>query len=520
MAVLRPAFRADHKPSNVFTREDIDGDTVLGCDVVIVGSGAGGATTAAELAEGGLDVIVVEEGRYFSTRDFTADSTAMVRAMYRDGGATMAFGDPPVLYQEGSVVGGSTVINGGMSWRTPEKILDRWHREDGLDRIRAADMDFYFERVEKRIHVAHQDDGSIGRDNELLKVGADRMGWNVIPNLRNQVHCPGSNNCAFGCPTGAKQSALVSYVPRALHFGARIYSDCRVQHITRAGKRATGVECRVVRADKSLGPRVTVRAKLVVLAAGAMYSPHLLAASGFKSPSGQLGRQLSLHPNCKLIAIFDEDVRGYEGVHQAYQVREFQDEGFLFAAVNIPPGIIGMTTPYYGAALGELMADYNRMVVAGMLVEDTQTGRVRRGPGGKPIATYQLSDFDADKLKQGTALLSELLFAAGARRIMLPFSGVGDLHGPDDVRKIFANPVAKSSMEVVTVHLMGTARMGADRARAVCDSYGHVYDADRLVISDASVFPSPIGVNPMETIMALATRNAAFILDNQRRFVS
>ncbi len=520
MPVPRPAVRQEVVPSNVYNRDDISGDTVLDCDVVIVGSGAGGASMAAELAEGGVDVIVVEEGRYYSTRDFGADASAAVRALYRDGGATMALGTPPVLYQEGSAVGGSTVVNGGMSWRTPEKILERWHREDGLDRILPADMEFYFERVEKRLHVAHQDPESIGRDNELLRIGAERKGWKVIPNLRNQVHCAGSNNCAFGCPTGAKQSALVSYIPRALHFGARVYSDVHVDRITRTGKRATGVTGWVWRQDRTRGPRVTVRARMTVLSAGAIYSPTILAGSGFRSPSGRLGRDLSLHPNCKLIAIFDEEVRGWEGVHQAYQVREFQDEGFLFAAVNIPPSIIGMTTPYYGKAMGDLMMQYDKMVVAGMLVEDTQTGRLRRGPGGKPIATYSLSDFDADKLKRGTALLCELLFAAGAQRIMLPFSGVGDLYGPDDVRKIFANPVPKSSMEVVTVHLMGTARMGGDRSRAVVNNYGHVYDADRLMVADASIFPSPIGVNPMETIMALSTRSAAHLLDNQRRFLS
>jgi len=513
VALARPAPSA--RPAGLFTRDDVHGDLVLDADVVIVGSGAGGATMAAELAEGGLDVVVLEEGPFVTTSSFNADASGAVRRLYRDGGATLAIGNPPVLYQEGRAVGGSTVVNGGMSWRTPEKILDRWHREAGLDGIRAKEMEPYFERVERRIHVRYQDPETIGIDNALLKKGADAKGWKVIPNLRNQVHCAGSNNCAFGCPTGAKQSALVSYVPRALHFGARLYADVKVDRITRHGKRATGVVGRVV-GPNGKSHRITVRAKLVVSACGAIHSPALLTRSGFSSPSGQLGKNLSLHPNTKLVAIFDEPVRGWEGVHQAYQVREFQDEGFLFAAVNIPPGILAMTTRHWGEELGELMSQYDRMVVAGMLVEDTNTGRVVT-VGGRPQAFYQLSDFDADKLKRGVALLSELLFAAGAKKILLPFAGVPDLTGPDDVRKIFAADVPKKSIEVVTVHMMGTARMGSDRSRAVTDNVGMVYDADGLMVCDASLFPTPIGVNPMETIQALATRSAAYLLENPGR---
>src|SRR3954468_21866002 len=164
----------------------------------------------------------------------------MVRQLYRDGGASLAIGNPPVMYQEGRAVGGSTVINGGMSWRTPDKILHRSESELGLAGI-ARDLEPYFERVERRIHVAGMDTEAIGMDNQLLKRGADAMGWNVIGNLRNQAHCAGSNRCAFGCPTGAKQTALVSYIPRALHYGARVFADARVDHITRHGKRATGV---------------------------------------------------------------------------------------------------------------------------------------------------------------------------------------------------------------------------------------------------------------------------------------
>jgi choline dehydrogenase-like flavoprotein len=513
-AAARLAVLEGDPPPNVFTRKDHHGDSVLDADVVIVGSGAGGATMAAELAEAGFDVIVLEEGGYYQTRDFTADNSAMARQLYRDGGATAALGSPPILYQEGSAVGGSTVINGGMSWRTPDKILARWDRELGLTGI-ARDLEQYFARVERRIHVATMDRDVIGTDNLLLKQGADAKGWKVIDNLRNQVHCVGSNRCAFGCPTGAKQSALVSYIPRALHFGARVYADIRVDTITRHGKRATGV----VGTVKGTSHRVTVRARLVVASCGAIHTPALLARSGFRSPSGQLGHNLSMHPNVKVVAIFDQPITGWKGTHQAFQVREFQDQGLLFAAVNLPPSILAMSFSQRGAALGALMAQYDHMVTAGMLCEDTATGRVRT-IDGKPQAFYQLAGADAANLKRGVVLLSELLFAAGARRIMLPFHGADDLYGPDDARRLLDHDIPTKGWEVVTVHMMGTARMGTDRAGSVTSPFGMVHDADRLMVADASLFPTPIGVNPMETIMALATRGAGYVIDNAGSFLS
>jgi choline dehydrogenase-like flavoprotein len=501
------------RPDNVHGRADYRGDLHLACDVLVIGSGAGGGVVAAELAEAGLDVIILEEGGWHDTSEFTPEAGAMIRKLYRDGGASMTIGTPPVIFSEGRTVGGSTVINGGMSWRTPEKILDRWRREDDVDAIDPKAMDRYFARVEKFIHVAHQDPESRSRDNELLREGAEKKGWRVIPNTRNQVHCAGTNNCAFGCPTAAKRSVLVTYVPRALQFGARIYSDVRVDKVSFRGKRATGCVGRTINQNGSLGHKVTVHARATVVACGAIQTPGLLMRSGFTSPSGRLGTDLSLHPNTKVQAIFDEEVEGWKGVHQGYQVREFQDEGFLFAAVNIPPSLMAMTIPHFGQSLLDMMKDYHRLVNAGLLLEDSQYGRVRN-IGGRPVAFYELADFDAERLVRATAMLCELLFAAGARKIASPFEGCPDLYSADDVKKLYQHKIHKSNIELFTVHIMGTARMGGDPTRHVTDSYGKVHDAEGLYISDASLFPSPIGVNPMETIMALATRNAERLIES------
>lgn len=480
----------------------------LRCDVLVIGSGAGGAVIAAEMAEAGLDVIVVEEGRYFRTQDFTAEAGDMLRQLYRDGGASVTLGTPPIIFTEGRCVGGSTVINGGMTWRTPERILDRWRREHQNPDISADDLAPLFERVEHFISAAYQDPDSIGLDNAMLHDGAQAMGWEVIPNIRNQFHCAGTNNCAFGCPTGAKRSTLLTYLPRALHFGARLFSDLRVTHLTTRGRRITGAEARVVLPDRSSGGLVHIEANHTYVCCGAIHTPALLQRSGVQSLSRAIGKNLTLHPNSKVVALFDQDVFGWQGVHQAYQVREFRDEGFLMAAVNVPPGILAMALPSWGREMDRILGQYNRIISAGILVEDTVSGQVKAGPGGVPLTLYEVSDFDAEKLVRGTALLCELLFSMGAREIVLPFGDMPNLRSPDDVQRLYQRKIPKAHMELMTVHMMGTCAMGGDPTRHVCDPWGKVYNTEGLSVADASLFPGPVGVNPMETIMTLATRVA------------
>ena len=499
-------------PRGVITGAEVGGELSVYCDVVIVGSGAGGATMAVELAEAGVDVVVIEEGGYHPTETFTADSMRALRTLYRDGGGGMAVGRPSVLYAEGRCVGGSTVVNGGMSWRTPAQVLERWSAE-GVLAIGEREMEPYFARAESRHSVGLQDPETIGRDSELMRAGAVARGWAVVPNRRGQLHCAGTNNCSSGCPTGAKRSMLVTSVPRALALGARLYADCRVDRITRAGRTVTGVTGRFARPGGRPGPALTVQAKTVIVAAGAIQTPALLARSGLRS--GPLGRNLALHPNTTVVAFFEEDVTGWHGVHQAFQVREFMTEGLVLTAQNLPPPMLAGIVPAHGRELGELMADYNRIVTAGPLVTDTGTGRVRNIPGLGTQVFYRLTDADAARLVRGVELTGQALFAAGARRMLLPFDGAPEIRSPGELRNLLARPVPRASMQVYSIHLMGTARMSEDPRRGVTDSFGAVHGVRGLFVADASLFPGPIGINPMETIIALAMRNARRLLERR-----
>jgi len=496
------------------------GDLATEADVVVVGSGAGGACIASELAEGGLSVVMVEEGGYHGTDEFNADAGAMIRMLYRDCGATFMLGKPGIPYVEGCCVGGGTVINGGMCWRTPERFLQRWAWEAGVKDVDPRRLEPFFEKVEERVHIAPQDPGTTGRDDALFVKGSRALGHEPTPNRRNQFHCMGSNNCALGCPTGGKQSTLVSYVPRAERAGARVFSDLKVDRILVENGRAIGVEGEVRdRGTKRRMYTARIRAKLVVIACGAVQTPALLLRNRLANSSGQVGRNLMVHPNAKLLGIFDEEVRPWEGVHQAHQLHAYLDEGLNFAIAYVPPSIIALGSRVIGEDSLALMENFSRIVISGVLVEDTTRGRVRAGPGGVPIVTYFMNRQDARQTVRGTAILADLLFAAGAKRIVMPYHCLPELRGPDEIPRLWDREIPASEMEILTVHLMGTCMMGSDPRRSVVDSWGESHDVKGLFIADGSLFPTPIGVNPMETIMMLATREADWILNHRAEYL-
>jgi choline dehydrogenase-like flavoprotein len=469
---------------------------------------------AAELAEAGVAVVMVEEGSYHATETFGTDVVRAYGTLYRSGGAQTIVGKPPITFLEGRCVGGSTVVNGGMCWRTPDSVLERWSREDQIEAIRAEEMERYFEKVEQGLSISPQDPDSIGRDAQLLRQGAEALGWELDRSRRNQLHCGGCDNCFCGCPTGAKRSMLVTNVRHALNRGARLVPGCRVERITRRGARAIGVEGRYCGSDR----RLSVRAAVVVVACGSVQTPALLARSGFRSSSGLLGRNLTIHPSATLVAIFDEEVRGWEGAHQAYQVSEFLGDGMIVTAGSLPPALVAATLPAYGAALDELMRDYNRMVVAGCLVEDTGAGTVRTLPRAGPVAFYQLSERDSEQLVRGLARSAEVMFAAGASRVVLPIHGAGGPMDADGTSRFLREKLRRDAMQLFTVHAMGTARMSGDPSRGVVSSFGEHHDAERLFVADASVLPGPIGVNPMETIVALGARSAEWLIAHRERY--
>ncbi len=504
------------------TFADIQKNVEITCDVCVVGSGAGGAVVAKELQEAGLRVVLIEEGSHVTLADLPiADTARSAALLYRDGGTSAILGKPNIIFAEGRVVGGSTFMNGGMCWRTPHKILKQWQWERGLHNFSEEQMQAYFARVENIIQAKPMIAEAANRDGELLKLGAERLGYKVKENIRSQDHCVGANQCLVGCPTGAKQTTANTYVPAFLKAGGELFADCRVRRITSRGTTATGVEGYFVNPiTRKKTFRLRIKSHVVVASCGAIQTPSLIKRSGIRDAGGNLGKNLMVNPNTKVVGVFNEKVNAWKGVNQSHQITEFFDEGILIALNFIPPGIMSLALPTKIPNLLQVMKDeYHHMIAGAALIEDTSSGAVYNGPFGSVWPIYNISQYDFKKGLRAIALLCEVFFAAGARKCYLPFHDLWQIRSIDEIEKIFEMNLKPTDLELMTVHVMGTARMGVSPKHSVVNSHGEFHNIKGLFVADASVFPSSIGVNPQITIMALATRTAEYIANHFRQYV-
>ncbi|MGH7293872.1 MAG: FAD-dependent oxidoreductase [Polyangiaceae bacterium] len=480
--------------------------------VLVVGSGAGGATTALELATSGLDVCVLEEGSRWDLARYGQGSVEGMRHLYRRKGMTPILGSVPIGFVEGACLGGSTEINSGFWHRTPREVLLRWKAQFDLQHASVDDLADHFAHAEELLEVG-QYAGPVPKSTEVFARGIDAMGWAAQQVPRAAPGCESTNQCAAGCPKGNKRGMSRSILPKVEAAGGRILADCAVKLLVTHRDRVTGVLAELRRDD---GTRELVRidAEHVFVCAGPTETPALLRRSGVKH---HVGDTLRIHPMLKVAAEFPERIDAQDNVLPLLQVKEFWPEISLGGAF--------FTTGHLAMLLGDnwletrpLLERYRNMASYYVAVRGSGRGSVRPSllGDGAPVLRYELSDEDVINLSKGLARLATLLLAAGASRVVPSVQGLPSIESEVEAVRWLDERVSPAAMSLTTVHAFSSCPMGERRDRCAADSFGKVHGHENLYINDASMLPDSPGVNPQGSVMALARRNAVHFRESLR----
>ncbi|MBI3785406.1 MAG: GMC family oxidoreductase [Deltaproteobacteria bacterium] len=505
--------------------EQITTDLNLTAEVCVIGSGAGGAVIAKELAEGGRDVVLLEQGGHYTKEDFTQREDEMMPLLYEDMGQRMTV-DQSIVILQGRNVGGSTVHNLCYCFRTPQPILEKWKREDGLVDMSYEQMLPSFERVEKMLKVKEIPEEQVNKLNHKIREGCEKLGYHGLVSKHNRENCTTSGFCLLGCPFDAKQSMLITYVPAADKAGARIFANCPVEKIIAQAGRVRAVEGNVVDALHRPRRKFRVEAQLVVLSAGAINSPQILLKSAIANGSGQVGKNLHLHPSVLLAGVYDEEINGYTGIPQSYYVDEFinleknPDTGYILMPVYGFPVTTATQLPGFGREHSEIMRNFHRTVGILVLMHDQSAGRVEVDRNGKPRISYTVNAREQQLFVEGMRHCAEILFASGAKKVLAPYDNPLWLKPGDDLSAIDQRGLRPNEIPIASTHPQSTCKMGEDPRRSVVSSWCQSHDLKNLFLCDMGVFPSSLGAPPQITTASIADRTAHYIREQWAQLIA
>jgi choline dehydrogenase-like flavoprotein len=520
-----------YRPLRVETPEEqrVRGLEVLpSADVVVIGTGAAGAILAERLAEQGRDVLLLDRGLHVPPDSFSEDEIAMLSRLYGDGGLQMAESFAFNIVQ-GSCVGGTTVVNNAVCFELPEDVLERWNDRRGADaRLDRASYRAAEAAVKERLRVRSIRDSSVTRPwpevlnqgDHVVEAGVKRLLADVPHEYdvvrANIVDCLGCGLCNFGCKYGRKLSMLDEVLPRAQQRHPdrfRIFSETEVVALRSSGGRVTEIVARVA-GRRTLTIR---RPTTVVVSAGAVASSWLLLRSGL-GDGLPVGRGVGGNIATPLHGLFDQELFSFHGLQIAHYLRLPDRPGFVVESEFNPPISQALLMPGWLDTHERNMRRYRRMTMFGVVVGSEPVGRVnprgQLGMGG-PSVVFEPTERDLDRLVEGMTLLGRAMLAGGAREVLPSTRSY----------RSYASPAARYRSEADLAHLerlvkvdrdvvLGTphpqggnaigARRGRDGSGGVVDPGFRVHGYENLYVCDASVFPSPVTVNPQLTVMALA----------------
>jgi len=490
--------------SGFHTYEEYGQTLHIDCDVCIIGAGAGGGAVAAALAGSGLRVALMEEGRHWRPQDFRSNTAFAYKNLYQGQGARSMRGNAVIPLPGGKGVGGSTLINSAICFRTPPDVLEQWRAERGCYTIEEEAFERRFERIWKTLGIAVNAPAVQGQNNLVFHDGATKLGLSGGFMERSAPGCVGCGVCQFGCPSGGKSSVDRTFIAQAVASGdVGVYADCRIRTGIQKGEQLVEVRGQTMdpQSQRPTGS-IRVRAQRFVLCAGPIGSPMFLLGNRL-TKSKDCGRHLVVHPTVSALGRFVQQIRPWYGVTQGAYVDNWQ-EGFLLQTFTLSPDQYHLLIERIAhEAPLEVMNILAHVAAAGALVHDEDSeGRVRHTPAG-PDISYVLGDGDRKRLIAGLRMVAAIFFEAGAKEVWTGRMGVGSVKTMAEVSDVLLDDIPAHHLSLYASHPMGTCRMGGESSNSVVDPHGRVWGLNNLYVADASVFPTSLGVNPQVTTMAM-----------------
>ena len=501
-------------------------DLTLEADIAIVGSGAGGATSAEILSAAGFKVLLIEEGGLFTSSDFKLQEDEAYPALYQEGLGRMSK-DGAITILQGRAVGGTTLVNWTSCFRTPEPTLAHWASEHGVRGHSSDELAPWFARMEERLGISPWAMPP-NANNDVLRRGCEQLGlhWQVIP--RNVRGCWNLGYCGLGCPTNAKQSMLVTSIPALLDNGGELVYLARAERLQLDGERVTGLECVAMdeRCVAPTGRRIQVRARHYILAGGSINTPGLLLRSETPDPHGILGKRTFLHLTTFSWAQFDQPINPFYGAPQSIYSDHFQWQngatgpmGYKLEVPPMQPGFSATVLGGTGVANSELMQQLpNSNMMIALLRDgfhpDSSQGEVQLRNDGSPVLDYRLTDYTWEAVRRTYQSMADIQFAAGARTVTPVHNDARPAKNLAEAREMIdALDLRRFKARLGSAHVMGGCAMGEDATRAVTDSLGRYHQVENLSIHDGSLFPTSIGANPQLSIYGITARLSSLLAE-------
>lgn len=495
-------------------------------DVLVIGSGAGGGVVAAQLAQAGKKVIIVEKGKYLPDSQLNYSEVDMMQQLYEQQGMlSNTHGNMTIL--AGSTLGGGTTINWSASLRTPDEVLHEWANEHNNPHFEDREYTRFFEQIEARTHIQTQYNYHNPQNQNLLSA-AQKLGYRAraIPlNIINSNNSPAEmyhKRLGYGClgdAYGDKQSVVRTFLQDAVAHQAEIYCQTWVERILTHQGNARGAIAYQTHSNGKT-EELQILAPKVVVCCGAIHTPALLQRSGLRHP--QIGKNLYLHPVVPVIARYSSLINPWYGPMMSAICDEFAyldgNHGVRLECGPAHIGLMGLVTPWEsGEAYKQRLAHaahYGNIIV---LTRDKFGGEIRLDKQGNPHIHYTLSNYDRHHMLRGIQESIRLHVVANADEVYVCHNSplVYEAFAANNLdyflKKIANHTWEAHHFELFSAHQMGSCRMGGSKKHHPLLPTGQTREIKGLFVADTSAFPSSSGTNPMLSVQALAAYIAQHI---------